>query len=70
MTVNNLGSALSNKTDITIRNLNLSMNLTIQTNMSINFLNTSTQKIGFMQFWNDTCFIQRNLVSGNNVTIC
>ena len=70
MTGDSLGRALSNKTDINPRYINLSLNISMQTNMSINFLNQSTQSIGYIQFWNDTCFIQRNYVSGSNYTFC
>jgi len=66
----NLRTALSNKTDINPQNINLSMNLSIQENMSIEWLNRTTQKIGFIEFWNSTCKIERNLISGNNWTKC
>ena len=69
-TITDAKNFLKNDTSVRFTRINLTGNITMQENNTINFANFSNGAVGFTQTWNGTCYIQKNLVSGNNVTIC
>lgn len=64
-----LRSDALNNTDVDFRNVNITSNTTIQENNTIKWLNGS-QNLGMDEYWNGSCKIIRNYVSGNNITWC
>ena len=65
-----LGTKIINGSNVNFALLNISINITLQETNGIIWKNTTTQGIGFEEIWNGTCIIKRNLVSGNNFTLC
>ena len=64
-----IDTRLLNGTDAKHQRLNLSMNLTIQENMTINFMNEN-QSLGATMRWSGLCLNVTNLASGNVLAIC
>lgn len=67
--VGNERTAIINNSNFNGTSVAILQNLTIAENKTTSYLNGSGA-LGFTIEWNGTCKIERNLVSGNNVTTC